>query len=249
VNQTKDGQMTKADLQNSRMSSVRADVSHRSRRNFLRFSSGVLAAATVTDLLLTPNKASGQNPTTPDSAVQQLLDGNGRYVAGKMTSFDHDLEILRNHNAEKQEPFAAVLSCADSRVPVELLFDQTVGHLFVVRVAGNLATHEIVASLEYGAAVLGTKAILVLGHSGCGAVKAAVEGKPVPGQISTLFTPMRTAIDQGGHDLAAVTKANAAYQARVLRESSTVIAPMVKENKIKVVAGVYDIATGKVALV
>ena len=91
---------------------------------------------------------------------------------------------------EKQEPFAALLSCADSRVPVELVFDQSIGHLFVVRVAGNVATsRKMIASLEYGAAVLGTKVIMVLGHGSCGAVKATIDGKAVPGQISQLFAP------------------------------------------------------------
>src|SRR6202040_334390 len=100
---------------------------------------------------------------------------------GRMTSFDHDLEMLKAKTAEKQEPFAAVLSCADSRVPVELVFDQSIGHVFVARVAGNVVTAELIATLEYGAAVLGTKAIMVLGHEGCGAVKAAIAGKAVPG--------------------------------------------------------------------
>jgi carbonic anhydrase len=176
------------------------------------------------------------------------MDGNERFASGRMTSFEHDLKILKEHNVDKQEPFAAVLSCADSRVPVELIFDQTIGHIFVTRVAGNLVTPEIIGSLEYGAAVLGTKVILVLGHAGCGAVKAAIQGKAVPGQISSLFPHIQPAVDQAGADLVAATKANAEIQARLLRESSPVIAPMVKDNKLKVVAGVYDIATGKVTL-
>ena len=90
--------------------------------------------------------------------------------------------------------------------------------------------------------------ILVLGHSGCGAVKAALQGKEVPGQISSLFPHIQAAINQGGQDLAAATRANAMLQARLLRESSTVIAPMVKDSKVKVVAGMYEIATGKVTL-
>ena len=90
-----------------------------------------------------------------------LVEGNQRYVAQKLISFQEDLDILKAHTEEHQEPFAAVLSCADSRVPVELVFDQSIGHLFVVRVAGNIATPDTIASLEYGAAVLGVKAILV----------------------------------------------------------------------------------------
>ena len=104
-------------------------------------------------------------------------------VAIQPTSIEHDLTILREHTADKQEPFAGVLACADSRVPVELVFDQTIGHLFVTRVAGNIVTPEVIASLEYGVAVLGIKALLVLGHNGCGAVKAAMKANAAPGQI------------------------------------------------------------------
>jgi carbonic anhydrase len=103
-------------------------------------------------------------------------------------------------------------------------------------------------SLEYGTAVLGTTVLLVLGHTGCGAVKAAIEGKEVPGQISALYPHIQPAIDHAGSDLAAVVKTNAEIQARLLRESSPVIRLMVKENKVKVVSGVYNIATGKVTL-
>ena len=124
------------------------------------------------------------------------------------------------------------------------MFDQTIGHVFVVRVAGNIVTPEIIASLEYGAAVLGTKVILVMGHRNCGAVKATIQGKEVPGQISAPFYPhIQPAVDQAGHDLEAVTKANAKIQAALLREASTVIAGMVKEGKLKVVAGYFDIGT------
>ncbi len=176
------------------------------------------------------------------------MEGNKRFTSGKMTAYEHDLVILKQHTEEKQEPFAAVLSCADSRVPVELVFDQTIGHIFVTRVAGNFITPEIIGSLEYGAAVLGTKVILVMGHSNCGAVKATMQGKEVPGQISSLFPHIQPGVDQGGHDLAAATKANAAVQAKLLSESSTVIAGMVKAGTVKVAAGYYDLGTGSVTL-
>jgi carbonic anhydrase len=156
--------------------------------------------------------------------------------------------MLKQKTVDKQEPFAAVLSCADSRVPVELLFDQTIGHIFVTRVAGNFAATEIIASLEYGAAVLGTKVILVLGHSGCGAVKATIAAKEVPGQISALFSYIQPAVDQAGPNLEAASKANAKIQAALLRQSSTVISGFVKEKKLKVVAGYYDLGTGVVSL-
>jgi carbonic anhydrase len=176
------------------------------------------------------------------------MDGNKRFTTGRMTAHEHDLAILKQHTIDKQEPFAAVLSCADSRVPVELVFDQTIGHIFVTRVAGNVATPEIIASLEYGAAVLGTKVILVMGHAGCGAIKAAIQGKEVPGQISTLYPHIQPAVDQAGPNPEAATKANAKIQAALLREASTVISGLIKESKLKVVAGYYDTGTGVVTL-
>jgi len=189
-----------------------------------------------------------QTTLSPEAALKELMDGNQRYVSGTMTAHEHDLELLRAKTAEKQQPFAAVLSCADSRLPVELVFDQTIGHIFVCRIAGNITTPEIIASLEYGAAVLHTGAILVLGHSNCGAVAATIKGQAVPGQISALYSRIRPAVDQAGPNLEEATKANAKIHAALLREASPVIAGLQKENKIKVVAGYYDITRGAVTL-
>eukprot|EP01037_Dinobryon_pediforme_P008917 gene8917-9005_t len=144
-----------------------------SRRGLLRATGAVAASG----LAFAPRRSMAQTTLTPAAALQALMDGNRRYVDENLNSLEEDLGILKQHTVEKQEPFAAVLSCADSRVPVELLFDQSIGHLFVNRVAGNIVTPEIIASLEYGAAVLGTALIMVLGHGGCGAVKAAMYGK------------------------------------------------------------------------
>ena len=123
------------------------------RRRFLWTGVKGAVAATAFGAAL-PKWASAQAALSPDAALRRLLAGNQRFVDKRLTSFDEDLAILKQNTVEKQEPFAAVLACADSRVPVELVFDQTIGHLFVVRVAGNVATSEIIASLEYGAAVL-----------------------------------------------------------------------------------------------
>ncbi len=221
-----------------------------SRRQFVQMG---LAGAAVGLLaggleLAVPLSASAQSTLSPDDALNELVAGNKRFISGKLTSFDHDLAILKQHTVDKQEPFAAVLSCADSRVPVELVFDQSIGHIFVTRVAGNVITPEIIGSLEYGAAVLGTKVILVMGHSSCGAVKATMQGKEVPGQISSLFPHIQPGVDKGGSDIVAATKANAQIQATLLRESSTVIAQMTKDAKVKVVAGYYDLGSGAVEL-
>ncbi|HTW45871.1 MAG TPA: carbonic anhydrase [Acidobacteriaceae bacterium] len=189
-----------------------------------------------------------QTNLTPDEALRHLMEGNERFATDKIAALGKSLNILRQHTVEKQEPFAAVLSCADSRVPVELVFDQTIGHLFVVRVAGNFTTPEIIGSLEYGAGVLGTRVILVLGHSSCGAVKATMQGKPVPGQISSLFAHIQPAVDRAHGDLGMAIKENAKIQARLLSESSPVLSGMVKEGTLKIVAGYYDLATGRVTL-
>ena len=222
-----------------------------SRRKFLRMglAGTVVGLATSGLQLATPLTVWAQSEISPDAALSELMEGNKRFTANRLTAHEHDLDILKQHTVEKQEPFAAVLSCADSRVPVEIVFDQTIGHIFVTRVAGNVITPEIIASLEYGAAVLGTKVILVMGHSNCGAVKAAIQGKAVPGQISALFPHIQPAIDQAGPNLEAATKANAKIQATLLSESSTVISSLVKENKLKVVAGYYDLGSGSVVLV
>jgi carbonic anhydrase len=223
-----------------------------SRRSFFKMTVGGAVAGLVTAAgveFAEPQPVLAQSALSPDEALQQLMDGNKRFTAERLTSDALDLAILKQNTIEKQEPFAAVLSCADSRVPVELIFDQTIGHIFVTRIAGNMATSEIIASLEYGAIVLGTKVIVVMGHSNCGAVKATIQGKQVPGQISALFPHIQPAVDQAGPNLEAATKANAKIQAALLRQSSTVISGLVKENKLKVVAAYYDLATGVVSLV
>jgi carbonic anhydrase len=221
------------------------------RRRFLQLAAGgafVGWMGTAASQLSFPQPAFAQSALTPDAALAELMAGNERFVTRRITSDAQDLAILKQNNAEKQEPFAAVLSCADSRVPVELVFDQTIGHIFVTRIAGNFATSEIIASLEYGAAVLGTKVILVMGHAGCGAVKATIQGAEVPGQISALYPHIQPAVDLAGNNLEAATKANAKIQAALLAESSTVIKGLVKEGKLKVAAAYYDIAAGSVTL-
>jgi carbonic anhydrase len=221
------------------------------RRQFLH---NVLAGAVVGiaahagSEFAAPPTLHAQTPRTPEAALHALLAGNERFVAQQLTSLAHDLTILREHTVEKQEPFAAVLACADSRVPVELVFDQTIGHLFVTRIAGNIATPEMIASLEYGVAVLRISALLVLGHTSCGAVKAAMQAAPVPGQISALYQHLRPAVAQSGGNVEQAIAINARLQAELLRTSSPVIRDALNAGTVKVEAGVYDLATGKVSL-
>jgi carbonic anhydrase len=222
-----------------------------SRRAFLQMSvggavAGVLGVAGAE--LASPVRVEAQSNLTPGEALKQLMDGNARFAAYKMASYEQDVALLKAKTVDKQEPYAAILACADSRVPVEFIFDQTIGHVFVTRVAGNIVTPEIIGSLEYGAAVLGTEVIMVLGHRSCGAVKAAIQGKAVPGQISSLFPHLQAAVDAAGPDTEATIKENAKIQARLLRESSTVISEMVKAGKVKVVAAYYDLETGVATL-
>ena len=222
-----------------------------SRRGLLRAAltgtaAGVLAGTGLE--VLAPTAARAQSTLSPAAALQTLMDGNKRFIERRLTHFDEDLAILKQNTVEKQEPFASVLSCADSRVPVELLFDQSIGHIFVNRVAGNIATSEIIASIEYGIAVLGTRVMMVLGHSSCGAVKASIAAKAVPGQISSLYRYIRPAVDEAGGGLVGSIKANARIQAKLLRESSPVVAAALKDGKLDVVAAYYDLASGKVSL-
>src|ERR1700753_959506 len=221
------------------------------RREFLKLAAFSLAGVTAPSArgLYQSHRATIQRPDTPEHAIDLLVQGNQRYVAQKLISFQEDLDILKADTEEHQEPFAAVLSCADSRVPVELVFDQSIGHVFVVRVAGNIATPDTIASLEYGAAVLGIKAILVLGHTNCGAVKATIAGKAVPGQISTLYQYIHPAIAGSKGDLTTATRQNASLQASVLSETSPVLGDLVKQKKLAIRAALYDIGSGKVTMI
>jgi carbonic anhydrase len=221
------------------------------RRHFLctALSSAVAGAAAQTAVQFgAPHPVYAQSSLTPDQAFQELINGNARFAANQLTSIQHDLDMLKNRTVDKQEPFAAVLSCADSRVPAELIFDQTIGHLFICRVAGNILTPEIIGSLEYGVAVLGVECLLVLGHANCGAVKAAMKADEVPGQISSLYPHLRHAVEQSAGDLDAAIEANVKIQANLLRTSSPVIKEAIKAHKLKVDSGVYNLGTGKVTM-
>lgn len=193
---------------------------------------------------------------TPDAALKLLVEGNARYVSNQMN--ERDFSAGRAARTRGQAPFAAILGCADSRVAPELAFDQPPGDLFVVRVAGNFMTPDGLASLEYGAAVLGTKVIMVLGHSNCGAINATVaalqKGNDLPGHIGDLVRAMKPGVEpalkQPGDDLAQrAVLANVRWNVQRLIEAKPILAEMVTAKKLSVVGGVYDLATGKVTLV
>ena len=197
----------------------------------------------------TPTHASGAqaNPAAldPQAALAFLYEGNRRFVAGNTLEPNRDMTRLREV-APRQTPFAAFLGCADSRVPIEIVFDQGFGDLFVTRIAGNVAATENIASLEFATQVLGSRVLYVLGHTSCGAVAAAVKAEPVPGQISALFQHIRPAVRAAGGDVTAAVRENVRLQAQTLVEASTVISSLVKEGKVLVAGGIFDLETGKV---
>jgi carbonic anhydrase len=223
-----------------------------SRRNSLKFvagaiGTGILAAGAGADLAA-PKPAIAQNDLTPDTALKQLMDGNKRFVDRKRQSPHQDLSRLVEV-VKTQKPFAAILGCADSRFPSEIIFDQGLGDLFVCRVAGNVATPEEIGSLEFGTLVLGAKVLVVVGHKRCGAVDATIKGTQVPGQIGSLIEAIKPAVesskDQAGDRLENACKANVVLQTKRLK-ASPVISKLIEENKLKVVGGYYDLDTGAV---
>jgi carbonic anhydrase len=223
-----------------------------SRRNSLKFVAGAIGtgiiAARVGADLATPEPAIAENNLTPDAAMKKLMDGNKRFVSRKRQSPNQDLPRLLQV-AKAQKPFAAILGCADSRFPSEIIFDQGLGDLFVCRVAGNVATPEEIGSLEFGTLVLGAKVIVVIGHKRCGAVEATIKGTQVPGQIGSLLDAIKPAVEssksQTGNRLENASKANVILQAKRLK-ASPVISKLIQEKKLKVVGGYYDLDTGAV---
>ena len=177
-------------------------------------------------------------------AVQRLIKGNRRFVAGEPRHDHSDVGRVRSTSGA-QAPFATVLACADSRVPVEVLFDQGIGDLFVCRNAGNVATVETIASIEYSVAHLGVKLILVMGHTSCGGVKAGLQRDALPGMLPVLQTAMSAAVQRaGGYDVATesdVVRANVFEQCvNVLRSD------IVRKSGVAVVGAVYDLADAHV---
>jgi carbonic anhydrase len=191
-----------------------------------------------------PLHVHGEVPPTPAQALTYLREGTDRFRKGEVLSPNRSLDLLQATKGG-QAPFAAFLSCADSRVPVEIVFDQGFGDLFVTRVAGNVVTTEITASLEFGCAVLGAKILYVLGHTACGAVTATAKGSEVPGVISSLYYHIAEATNKCEGDVEASITENVRNQVNRLHVSP-VLSNLVKEGKLKIVGGVYDLGTGQV---
>jgi carbonic anhydrase len=196
-----------------------------------------------------------QNVLSPDASLKRLLEGNSRYVKGVMLRQDFKPE--REALAGGQNPYAAVLSCADSRIAPEYAFDSGRGDLFVCRVAGNFASDEMIASLEYAVAVLGTPLILVLGHDKCGAVDATIKSlkddKPLPGHIPSLVTAIAPAVKavlpKGEDTLKNAIRQNVIDNVAKLKSATPILSAAVEQNTLKVVGGIYRLKNGKVEMV
>ena len=193
---------------------------------------------------------SDQPSVAPAEAISKLKEGNGRYTSGNVQHPGQTAE-RRTELAKTQHPFAAVVSCSDSRVPPEIVFDQGLGDLFVVRVAGNVINDEGLGSVEYTVDHLGTRLILVLGHQSCGAVKAAREtiaakGK-APGHIESLVTAIKPAVEATAKDdLETTVKANVRNVVQALRSSTPILKAKVDSGEIQVIGGYYSLDTGAV---
>jgi carbonic anhydrase len=196
-----------------------------------------------------------QNVLSPDAALDRLRQGNARYVEG--VSLRHDFKHEREALAKGQNPYAAILSCADSRIAPEYAFDSARGDLFVCRVAGNFASDEMIASLEYGVAVLNVPLILVLGHESCGAVDAAIkslkDNTTLPGRLPSLVTAIAPAVkavsQQAGDTLGNATRQNVIDNVARLASATPILGAAVEQKKLKVVGGIYRLKDGRVDMV
>jgi carbonic anhydrase len=196
-----------------------------------------------------------ENVISPEASLKRLMDGNRRYFDG--VARRHDFKHERKALAGDQNPYAGILSCADSRIAPEYAFDSGRGDLFVCRVAGNFANDDSVASLEYGVAVLGVPLILVLGHDACGAVDATIKSlkddKPLPGHMPSLVTALSPAVKavsgKGGDVLGNAIHQNVVDNVAKLKSASPILSAAVEQNKLKVVGGIYRLKDGKVDMV
>src|ERR1700733_4092014 len=196
-----------------------------------------------------------QNVISPDASLERLLKGNARYVEG--VSRRHDFKHEREALAGGQNPYAAILSCADSRIAPEYTFDSGRGDLFVCRVAGNFANTDTVASLEYAVAVLGVPLILVLGRDSCGAIDATIKSlkddKPLPGHMPSLVDAIapsvKAVLAQGGDTLAKAIRQNVLDSVAKLSAATPILSAAVEQHKLRVVGGIYGLRDGRVEIV
>lgn len=189
------------------------------------------------------------HPVSSQEALERLQAGNQRYVVGQMNHPRQDA-TQRQSLSESQQPFAVILGCADSRVSPTVVFDQGLGDLFIIRVAGNIADDAVLGSIEFATAVLNTQLVVVLGHSKCGAVGATVQGGELPGHLPSLAAAIQPAVDsvkdQPGDMVDNAVRANAKLVAQQLSTNESVLAGLVKGGQLQVVAARYDLDSGQV---
>lgn len=196
-----------------------------------------------------------QAALTPDAVIQALKDGNDRFLRNELTARDHSAQV--RNSALSQFPKAIVLSCVDSRVPVEDVFDRGIGDLFVARVAGNFVNEDILGSMEFACKVSGSKLVLVLGHEHCGAVKAAVDDVKL-GNITPMLSKIRPAVDLVEYEgdrssknqefVHMASESNVRNTIEKIRKDSPILKEMEDKGEIKIVGGLYDMDTGKVTM-
>jgi carbonic anhydrase len=228
------------------------------RRSFLNLTgtSGMALMAAVTGSafwnIQQPSAIAAPLAFNPNAALKRLMDGNQRFMH-QLGEHPDQSQARIKEVAQAQHPFAALLSCADSRVPPEILFDEGIGDLFDIRVAGNIVTPEVLGSLEYAVDILGTPLIMVLGHERCGAVTAAVQGKRLSGHIGSFVKAIKPAISktEGESDdpVDNAVVANVQYQIQKLKQNSTILSQRLLDGKLKIVGGRYDLDTGEVSLI
>ena len=229
-----------------------------SRRRFLQFAGGIAASLALAPSAFAKDSKpppKPQNAISPAAALDRSMKGNSRYVDG--VSRRHDFTHEREALAGGQNPFASILSCADSRIAPEYAFDSGRGDLFVCRVAGNFANDETVASLEYGVAVLNSPLILVLGHDSCGAIDATIkslkDNTALPGHLPSLVNALSASVkavaDQPGDKLANAIRQNVRDVTAKLKSATPILSAAAADGKIKIVGGIYRLASGKVELI
>jgi carbonic anhydrase len=194
--------------------------------------------------------AQKENSVSSDSALHKLIEGNKRYIAGEFIHPNQTAE-RRTEVANSQLPFAVILSCSDSRVPPEIIFDQGIGDLFVIRVAGNVLNDEILGSIEYAVEHLGAQLVVVLGHERCGAVSAAIKGGEIPGHIKSLVDSIMPAVEraksESGDLLENAVNENVAMVVEKLKSSEPILEHLVTHGDLKIIGARYDLDDGKVA--
>jgi len=226
------------------------------RRGFLAVAGALAAVATTVraqETCAVFTKAT-QSSTTSEQALARLKEGNGRFVSGRTLHCDTRMQV--KDTAMGQAPFAAVLGCMDSRVSPELVFDQQIGSLFAVRIAGNFVTPDILGSLEYATKVAGAKLIVVLGHTDCGAVKGAIDDVKL-GNLTTTLSHIRPAVLKvtnvsGAHNsknkefVQSVADQNAKDAAAMLTAHSDILAALVAKHDLQIASAMHDVSTGVV---